>query len=53
MADKAKKQIDKFREAARELETDDNEARFDEKLKKVSHTAGKPLKREHSDDNKR
>jgi hypothetical protein len=32
-----KPQIDKFREAARELETDDDEARFDEQLKKLAH----------------
>ncbi|MDP2119653.1 MAG: hypothetical protein Q8K28_07115 [Hoeflea sp.] len=30
------KQIDKFKEAARELETDDDEARFDEKLKRLA-----------------
>lgn len=31
-----KDQIDKFKEAARELETDDDEKRFDEKLKKLA-----------------
>ena len=31
-----KTQIDKFREAARELETDDDEKRFDERLGKVA-----------------
>lgn len=31
-----KKQIDKFKEAARELETDDREEAFDEKLKAVA-----------------
>ncbi len=31
-----KAQIDKFKEAARELETDDREEAFDEKLKKVA-----------------
>jgi len=31
-----KSQIDKFREAARELETDDSEEAFDAKLKKVA-----------------
>jgi len=35
MADTDKSQLDKFREAARELETDD-EARFNEKLKRVA-----------------
>lgn len=34
MADK--KQIDRFKEAARELETDDDEVRFNEKLKKLA-----------------
>ncbi|MEF2551013.1 hypothetical protein VQ042_06485 [Aurantimonas sp. A2-1-M11] len=31
-----KNQIDKFREAARELETDDDEARFDATLKRIA-----------------
>jgi hypothetical protein len=31
-------QIEKFKEAARELETDDREDAFDEKLKKVAAT---------------
>jgi hypothetical protein len=30
-----KSQLDKFKEAARELETDDDEARFDERVKKL------------------
>lgn len=30
-----KTQLDKFKEAARDLETDDDEARFDEKIKKL------------------
>ena len=28
-------QLDKFKEAARELETDDDEARFDERVRKL------------------
>jgi hypothetical protein len=28
-------QLDKFKQAARELETDDDEARFDERIKKL------------------
>ena len=28
-------QLDKFKEAARQLETDDDEARFDERVKKL------------------
>ena len=39
MAD-SKSQSDKFKEAARELECDENEARWDERLKKVAK--GKP-----------
>jgi hypothetical protein len=35
MADK-KPQIDKFKEAARELETNDSEEAFDAKLKKIA-----------------
>lgn len=35
MMTKPKSQLDKFKEAARQLETDDDEARFDEKLGKL------------------
>ncbi len=36
MSDAEKKsQLDKFKEAARQLETDDNEERFEKKLKKL------------------
>ena len=31
-----KTQLEKFKEAARQLETDDDEARFDEKLKRIA-----------------
>lgn len=34
--DEPKKQVDKFREAARQLETDDDEKRFDERLGKLA-----------------
>jgi hypothetical protein len=34
--DREKSQIDKFREAARELETDDSEEAFDATLKKIA-----------------
>ena len=30
-----KTQLDKFKEAARDLETDDDEARFDDRLRKI------------------
>ena len=36
MKKEEKSQIDKFREAARELETDDSEEAFDAKLKKIA-----------------
>jgi len=32
----AKSQIEKFKQAARELETDDNEKHFNEKLSKIA-----------------
>lgn len=35
MTDAPKPQLDKFKEAARDLETDDDEARFDERMKKL------------------
>jgi hypothetical protein len=35
-------QIDKFRDLARELETDDDETRFDERLKKLAHAKPEP-----------
>lgn len=36
-----KSQADKFREAAKELETDDDEKRFDERLKKIASSEEK------------
>jgi hypothetical protein len=36
MADSERSQIDKFRDAARELETDDDEAAFDERLRRLA-----------------
>jgi hypothetical protein len=35
-------QIDEFRVVARELEMDDDEARFDERLKKLAKATPKP-----------
>ena len=35
---------------ARELETDDDEVRFDERLKKLAHTKPKPIAAETSRD---
>jgi hypothetical protein len=35
MTDQKQSQLDKFKEAARELECDDDEERFDERLKKL------------------
>jgi hypothetical protein len=37
-----KPQIDKFRDLARQIETDDDEARFDERLKKLATAPHKP-----------
>jgi len=39
---KAKSQIQKFRKAARELETDDSEKRFNEKLGKIARQKPAP-----------
>jgi hypothetical protein len=39
-----KAQIEKFKEAARQLETDDSEEAFDEKLKKVARSSSPPEK---------
>lgn len=39
-----KSQLDKFKEAARELEADENEARWDERLKKIVKAKPKPEK---------
>ncbi len=36
MTDKPKSQSDKFKELARELEVDEDEARWDERLKRVA-----------------
>ena len=41
MDDKEKTQADKFREAAKELETDIDEKRFDENLKKLARHESK------------
>lgn len=39
-----KPQLDKFKEAARELEADEDEAHWDERLKKVAKAKPKPEK---------
>ena len=39
--EKDKSQLDRFKEAARELGTDDDEERFNEKLKKLTRRAPK------------
>jgi len=36
MPDARKSQLEKFKDAARELETDDDEKRFDERLGKIA-----------------
>lgn len=40
------KQIDKFKELARELEADEDEARWDERLKKLAKAKPSPEKPE-------
>lgn len=42
---KTKSQVAKFREAARSLETDDSERRFDERLEKIARQKPKPTKK--------
>lgn len=41
-ATRPKSQVEKFREAAREIETDDSEEAFDAKLKKIAEAPPKP-----------
>ncbi len=48
MSTTSKKQLDKFREAARQLETDDDEERFEKRLKKL--VKQKPDDKKPSDD---
>ena len=45
---RGKTQLDKFKEAARQLETDDDEERFDEKLRGIVKQKPAPM----SDDKK-
>ncbi|WP_415404088.1 hypothetical protein [Tateyamaria sp. SN3-11] len=45
---KDKTQLERFKEAARELEADDDEARFDEKLGKLVKSGTKPKLTEDS-----
>jgi len=42
----SKSQIEKFKEAARELEADEDEANWDERLKKIAKAKPKPEKPE-------
>ncbi|WP_293906591.1 hypothetical protein [Phenylobacterium sp.] len=42
MSDEPKPQLDKFRDLARELECDEDEDAFDERLKKLAKAPGKP-----------
>ena len=45
-----KTQAEKFREAARELEADDDEKRFDEKMKRLAESGGKVDSDKKADD---
>ena len=42
MTDKPKSQLDKFKEAARELEADEDEERWTDRLKRVAKHKGEP-----------
>jgi len=42
MPEKEKPQLDKFKDLARELEADEDEARWDERLKKVAKAKPTP-----------
>ncbi|MFT3977017.1 MAG: hypothetical protein QM688_07905 [Sphingomonas bacterium] len=44
--DKSPSQLDKFKEAAREIEADEDQARWDEKLTKIAKVKPKPEKPE-------
>lgn len=46
MTDKTPSQLDKFKQAARELEADEDEAHWDERLKKVVKTKPREAKPE-------
>jgi len=48
MNDEPKSQLDRFKEAARELETDDDEERFEKRLKKL--VKQKPDEKKNSDE---
>ena len=43
MTDKQKSQSDKFKEAARDLEADEDEARWKERLKRVARAKDVPV----------
>jgi len=47
-ANQDQSQSDKFKELARELEADEDEARWDERLKKVARHKPKPGSDDHS-----
>ena len=47
-AKESDKQFDKFKQAAREVETDDDEKRFDERLKRVAKPQKPSDKRDDS-----
>ena len=50
MTDTTKEQLDRFKEVAREIGTDDDEAKFNEKLKKLVRSSEKhPLGKVNSD----
>lgn len=50
MTEDTKPQADKFRDMARELEADENEAAFEEKVRRVASSGGHPTKSGKSGD---
>ncbi len=48
MSETGKSQLDKFKEAAREIETDNDEARFNKQLKRLAQQKPKKDKKQKS-----
>lgn len=46
MSEQAKPQLDKFKELARNLEADEDEARFEETVRKVAKAPPQPAKKD-------
>jgi hypothetical protein len=48
MTDKNQTQLDKFKQTAKELECNESERDFDEKLKRIAKSQDTPIKRNES-----